>query len=62
MPKTLKPCPFCASRDVEVQPFAGRGYVAECQKCHATGPMAGSWVDAEKLWNERRGPSGDGKQ
>lgn len=55
----LKPCPFCASRRVEVR---YEEYHVECQDCGAQGPIAKTYSQAEELWNKRPSGKGDGKQ
>lgn len=61
----LRPCPFCANRDLELggfpgyAPVAGRVFV-HCSKCHTSGPLSQRFEDEEeaardavKLWNKR---------
>ena len=53
----LKPCPFCRSKKVKVNPF--KEYV-ECYKCGATGPFISNQFlfrttskQAIDAWNKR---------
>lgn len=62
MPAKLKPCPFCASRQVAVQSHAGPAtvFAVRCENCAAEGPLGMTYAEAIKLWNHRPKPSGDG--
>lgn len=58
----MKPCPFCASRDVksfvwivfEGRPAEHRECALVCQNCGAEGPNDLSYTGAEEAWNMRR--------
>lgn len=63
MTKPLKPCPFCGSRDVELQRLGDayrRFFMVVCDVCEAEGPIARSSTRASEAWNTRVEPKGDG--
>jgi Lar family restriction alleviation protein len=60
----IKPCPFCASRDVVVSPLGTQVrpfFAVECGECEATGPLSRSYDGAVDMWNFRAKPDGDGQ-
>lgn len=62
----LKPCPFCGSSDVSIEPLASISNQALrrvlCQDCAAEGPLAlvrqGIEDEAATLWNAAPRPEG----
>lgn len=54
------PCPFCGSNRVAVDAKAATGTIAvACLGCNCTGPVGGSYAEAVRLWNERKGVNAD---
>ena len=51
----FKTCPFCELGNVSVDRIDEGFYLACCEECGATGPGADTWLNASRLWNERRG-------
>jgi Lar family restriction alleviation protein len=52
----LKPCPFCASRDLSVDTLGTQDrpfYAVSCGDCEATGPLARSYEGSVEAWNKR---------
>ena len=50
----LKPCPFCARKDVKLQIFHDSVFSVFC-KCGLESPKDSfSKVDAKRIWNRRR--------
>lgn len=52
-PDPSAPCPFCASRCVDVEPIP-QGYQVECHDCGAAGPKAATEFEAVRLWDTRK--------
>ncbi len=48
----LKPCPFCGSKEVEMQGNSHHSWVV-CDNCSTEGPVAPSQDEAVERWNER---------
>lgn len=53
MPTRLRECPFCNSREIQVEHFNSDDYHVKCERCGAQGPTASTWAGAEKRWNDR---------
>lgn len=52
----LKPCPFCGSELVTIEPiehFGKNRFAAYCSLCEAKGPACVNKSNAEILWNAR---------
>lgn len=57
MKQNRKPCPFCASSETQI---AFDEFHVECRNCKAQGPVAKTYEEAERLWNNRPSGKGDG--
>lgn len=58
-----KPCPFCSSRNTEVEELGSDErpfFTVTCRTCEAEGPVAVSAERALEAWNVRRRPKPDG--
>ena len=50
----MKPCPFCASKDIRYSANRPDGHLFWCGNCGALGPNDVSFEHAVKMWNLRR--------
>ena len=50
----LKPCPFCGSKDISLDPDSRFGFWAQCGDCSAAGPFQHLKHEAIEAWNERK--------
>lgn len=56
----LKPCPFCGSKDAQVEHF-GPLFFVECPNddCQVLGPSRSTILGAKIAWNKRAGAAHD---
>jgi Lar family restriction alleviation protein len=57
MKTDIKPCPFCGSRKIDVEPVEiegyNLGYQASCSQCSVSGSNYATEDDAISVWNTR---------
>lgn len=63
---TLRPCPFCGSRDAFISNVSADEHHAffavACAKCEADGPIERTESGAALAWNARPEPKPDGHE
>ena len=58
-----KKCPFCGEPSIEIVEMEHNKFIkyyVKCENCESTGPMANSFGDALKEWNDRSAPDAYG--
>ena len=53
VPKEPKSCPFCGSKDLELDLARKRGLFVLCKKCLTSGPYGKNGIEAVEAWNKR---------
>lgn len=53
--RELKDCPFCGCDQIQYREDPHSVFYRYCRNCHARGPFAYTYEDAEVSWDERFG-------
>ena len=54
----ILPCPFCGSKDIEIQPvFDDKGHCVHCFDCDSWGPVSDTIDNTIAAWNHRSKPT-----
>jgi Lar family restriction alleviation protein len=58
---TIKPCPFCGSKNLDIELLSDNRSRVRCCCCKLHGPIASNKKDSIVFWNKALRPEGESK-